>query len=122
MKEVIFNLFAFVEQDYIEQVGIFGHKVEVTSDEELEIFLMSKSQEDLKKAKTYQLPDNYKTLDLDEKGEKNAIPFEIYKRNYQGTNEEIGLYEVALAAEKASLQPLVVYNIVKNNQIIESYG
>ncbi|MCP4136928.1 MAG: hypothetical protein GY754_38530 [bacterium] len=117
-KEMIFNVYAIVEDNIIREVAIRSHQVEGT-DEEKGKYLEKRVEEDWKKAERYKLPESFIYTDFFNVHSEdfNMIPYGVYK-NIMGTNYESQVYKNALAAKGAPNNPLVCRSIVINNKIL----
>jgi hypothetical protein len=79
MKEPIFNLFLFVENDFILQLGAVSHDAE-GSDELKLAFLRSQAATDHAKAERYPVPERYIVLDHQEQVQRIALRYTLFKK------------------------------------------
>jgi|GEM_PF-1322629 len=129
MKETIYNLFAFVNDGIITEVGIapreYYNPIDTEKDEKTaEEFLARHAGEDLPGAAVYNVPDNYLITDFlsPEDDLTPGMPYRVYQMMAEkGNHEFIGIYENAFEAVSAPLRPFVHYSIVEGNKIIHQH-
>ncbi len=114
--EHIYNLYAIVEDDTIEKVGIVSYPMK-GSDREKEKFLKGRAARDFSRSEIYPVPYNYVIFDFNGP-DINGIPYPAYKKMAR-SNEIIGIFETALADKKAPLIPCVNYAVVKKGKVIK---
>ncbi len=129
MGETIYNMYAFVKDGIISEVGIspreYPHLINTDEKEKrAEEFLAQYAEEDLSRAMVCSVPDNFITSDLFSPEDDFTIgmPYEVYRSLVKdGSPHYVGIYENAYQAVDAPLAPFVHYSIVENNEIIEKH-
>jgi len=101
--EPIFNLFLYVNDGLINEVGIVRHELAGSVEAKI-AFLQSQFISDLKRAKIYDVPRGYFTVTS--KGEwKAGLTYEIFMSSVEGGNH-LSVFRNALIALKASENPV----------------
>jgi hypothetical protein len=118
MKELIFNIFLYIDNNIINKIGVVCHNIEGTDDEKIS-FLKQNVVFDYKHANRYSLPNNFK-LEINGKV-YNALNYDRYREMaYNGTSGV--LFEEIYRKYNASLTPLVCITMIADGQVkIESF-
>jgi hypothetical protein len=115
MEERIFNCYAIIDGDVIQEVAIAEYTA-CGSDDEKEIFLRENAVKGYRDAEFYPLPENFILTDMFTDEYLNAIPW-IFYRKMLGTSEEIMIFEKAFQALEAPLEPIINISVVINGRV-----
>lgn len=113
MRENIFNLYLYVNEDIITMVGATVHYYEGDDEEKLQ-FLKIHVESDLESARKFNLPKQFKLLFLGNL--LNAIDYPSY-RNLAHQGHELLVFENAFNALNAPKTPLMIITPVKYGKI-----
>jgi hypothetical protein len=114
MKESIFNLFVFVEHEYIRRLGAVAHEVE-GSDSEKVAYLRAKAASDAGMAGQHQVPSRY-TFRQEDGTYIPGINYRLFQQmTFGGRLFEV--FEEVFDGLGASSQPLVVVTPVVDGVI-----
>jgi hypothetical protein len=113
MTEPIYNLFIFVDNGIIREVGATVH-VHDGSDAEKLTFLKQQVEADLNLAKRFSLPEDFK-LSFENRIER-AIDYTTY-RDLTNQGHALLIFEKAFRELAAPLSPLVVVTPVRNGEV-----
>jgi hypothetical protein len=113
MKELIFNIFLYVDNNIINKIGVVCHNIEGTDDEKLSL-LKQKVELDFKVAQRHSLPKKFK---LEIKGKVyNALNYDRYREmDYNGTSGV--LFEEIFKKYNASLTPLMCITTIADGEV-----
>ena len=115
MEERIFNCYAIIEGDVIQEVAVAEYTA-CGSDDEKESFLRENAENGYKEAEFFPLPENFILTDMLTDEYLNAIPW-IFYRKMLGTSEEIMIFEKAFLALEAPLEPIINISVVINDRV-----
>jgi hypothetical protein len=104
MAELAFNLFYFVRDDILREIGAVGHSIDA-DDEEMEPKLRGAVVADLSQAQRFPLPRQFAGITV---AEYNAL---------ERLGRQLELYEPAFAALNAPAHPLVCITAVVDGKI-----
>ena len=115
MNEKIFNLFIFVENDIIYELGVSVHELEGTDQEKL-VFLQSQVNADFKKAIRVPVPDRYLIEDSSTNETIAALRYERFRMLAQ-MNLQMQVFEEIFQSFNASGNPLFCLTPVAEGQL-----
>jgi hypothetical protein len=114
MKEKIFNLFVYVDSDFISHVGAVCHELDGTDDDKIS-FLQANYKTDFENVVTFRLPKNVMSR---YKGElRDGIEYRIF-RDLCHKGQSLLIFENVFKKYDACQTPLVVQTMVKDGVII----
>lgn len=113
MKELIFNIFLYVDDNIINKIGVVCHNIEGTDDEKIS-FLQQNAERDFKDARRHSLPNIFR---LKIKGKiYNALNYDRYREmSYNGTSGV--LFEEIYKEYNPSSAPLVCITMIADGQV-----
>jgi len=114
MKEKIFNLFLFINDDIIQQLGVVSHECDGT-DEQKTKFLQSQVDIDLPNAQVHPVPQRY----VMNNGTSESIPGQISYDGYQQLKvlgRQLDFFEDIFKLEGALDTPLVCITPVRDGK------
>lgn len=116
MKEVIVNLFLFIdENDLIEKIGAVSHEMD-GDDEDKMSFLSVSVESDLKKVKLFNLSENFQVVDVYTKQKRTrCISYPTYTEMRKIGNNSI--FEEIFQYYKVPESPLTCVTPIKNGKI-----
>jgi hypothetical protein len=94
MKERIYNLFLFIEGEFIRGLGIAVHDVDGTDDEKMS-YLRVHAETDLKEALRFPVPGRYLVFDSSESIQATALRYTLYTR-LRHSGRQYELFDEAL--------------------------
>jgi len=120
MEEKIFNLFLFISDGIIKEIGAFFHKKSGNDESKLS-FLQSMIEQDLSKVKRYPVPKRYIIYDENNLEKSGFIRYQSYQ-DLALTGNQIDFFEEIFEDLKAPKNPLMcITPVVDGKLIINGY-
>jgi hypothetical protein len=116
MKEVILNLFLFIdENDLIEKIGVVPHEIDGDDNDKMS-FLSVSVESDLKNVKIFNLSENFQVVDVNTKQRRTrCISYATY--NEMRRNGDTRIFEEIFQYYNAPMSPLTCITPIKNGKI-----